>query len=178
MAIRVAMGLEDFHLFVVIFEAVEPKSPSPIFILWEIWRLEQPELQCWSLRQDHSCVRTNTSLWVSAPPSPPWQFFPALLKDAKCFLQSSNKKESFLLCLSNACQRNLLSTHDHLQAILGKELKCENHSWSCKCARSVCVKRGEEWLLRRAMNKQVLTQESGISKINLAARSKELGSRC
>lgn len=100
--------------------------------------------------------------WVSAPPSALYpflsmtQFFTVLLKMLNAYFKK-NKKESFLLCSSKACQHNLVSTHDHLQAILGKELKCKNHIWSCKCALRVCEE-GEEWLKRRVMNKQVLTQ--------------------
>lgn len=68
--------------------------------------------------------------WGSSAPLPDDTVLHRSLEDAKCFLyykKIRRKKQSFSLGSSNACQRNLVSTHDHLQAILGRELKCKNH---------------------------------------------------
>lgn len=57
---------------------------------------------------------------LSSPvPQPQGTVLPSSLQDAKLFSlkhkqKRTTKRESFLLCSSNVCQHNLVSTHDHL----------------------------------------------------------------
>lgn len=89
------------------------------------------------------------------------------------FFKKENKKEGLLLCSSNACQHNLVSTRDHLQAILGKELKFKNHIWSCKCAPRVCVK--EDRMAKEEIFKQA---QSNSVKWDFKNKPRQPGAMC